>query len=138
VGCAPAVAPARMSVLFHKRGRRPMRGSLLVIALASSVSLAACATNREAEGAATGAAVGGATGAAVGAVAPGISTIEGAVAGAAIGGLAGAVWADQNNDGRVDGYMENGVYHEGAPSGWDPTTRSVVTGAAIGGATGAV
>lgn len=36
--------------------------------------------------------------------------------GAAVGGLAGAVWAGQNNDGVVDGYVYSGQYYAGAPS----------------------
>jgi uncharacterized membrane protein len=111
----------------------------LALALASTVALSACANNpRVAEGAAVGAA----GGAAIGAIAPGISTIEGAAVGAAIGGLAGAVWADNNNDGYVDGYVQNGQYYPGTPQGYDPTTHAVVTGAlggaALGAAAGAV
>src|SRR5213082_2764033 len=103
---------------------------ILALALASTVALSACANNpRVAEGAAVGAA----GGAVVGAVAPGISTIEGA----AIGGLAGAVWADNNNDGYVDGYVVNGQYYPGTPQGYDPTTHAVVTGALGGAALGA-
>ena len=52
---------------------------------------------------------------------PGVSVIEGAAVGAAIGGLAGAVWADNNNDGYVDGYVYNGQYYAGTPQGYDPT-----------------
>ena len=64
-----------------------------------------------------GGAVGGAAlGAAAGALIPGLSILEGAVIGAAVGGLAGAVWADRNNDGRVDGYIQNGQYYQGAPT----------------------
>src|SRR3954464_3851739 len=112
---------------------------ILALALASTVALSACANNpRVAEGAAVGAA----GGAAIGAIAPGISTIEGAAVGAAIGGLAGAVWADNNNDGYVDGYVQNGQYYPGTPQGYDPTTHGVVTGAlggaALGAAAGAV
>ena len=40
--------------------------------------------------------------------------------GAAVGGIAGAIWADQNNDGRVDGYVYNGQYYAGAPSSAPP------------------
>src|SRR3982751_678352 len=94
----------------------------IALALASTVALSACANNpRVAEGAA----VGGLGGAAVGAVVPGVSVIEGAAVGAAIGGLAGAVWADNNNDGYVDGYVQNGQYYAGTPSGYDPTLRRV-------------
>ena len=67
--------------------------------------------------AATGALGGAALGAAAGAVIPGLSVLQGAVIGAAVGGLAGAVWADRNNDGVVDGYVQNGQYYQGAPAG---------------------
>ena len=69
---------------------------------------------------ATGALGGAALGAVGGALIPGISTLEGAVIGAAVGGIAGAIWADQNNDGRVDGYVYNGQYYQGAPTGAAP------------------
>jgi hypothetical protein len=116
-----------------------MQKSILALALAGTAALGACANNpRVAEGAAVGAA----GGAAIGAVAPGVSVIEGAAVGAAIGGLAGAVWADSNNDGYVDGYMQNGTYYPGTPAGYDPTLRRVATGAlggaALGAAAGAV
>lgn len=116
-----------------------MKKSILAIALASTVSLSACATNsRQAGDIAQGAAGGAVLGTAVGAVVPGVSVIEGAAVGAAIGGLAGAVWADQNNDGYVDGYVSNGQYYAGTPQGYDPTLRRVATGAAGGAALGAV
>ena len=112
-----------------------MRKSMLAVMLAGTVSLAACASNpRVAEGAA----VGGVGGAAVGAVVPGVSVAEGALAGAAIGGLAGAIWADQNNDGYVDGYVYNGQYYAGTPAGYDPTLGRIATGAVGGAALGAV
>src|SRR3954453_10336737 len=66
---------------------------------------------------ATGALGGAALGAVAGAVIPGVSVLEGAVIGAAVGGLAGAIWADRDNDGRVDGYVYNGQYYAGAPAG---------------------
>lgn len=66
-------------------------------------------------GAATGAGVGAVAGAGAGAVIGGVSPLEGALAGAVVGGIAGAVWADQNNDGCVDGYTRGGQYYQGAP-----------------------
>ena len=116
-----------------------MKKSILAIVLASSVSLSACATNdRMAGDVAEGAAYGAAGGAAIGAVVPGVSMIEGAAVGAAIGGLANAVWSDRNNDGYVDGYVQNGQYYAGTPQGYDPTLRRVATGALGGAALGGV
>ena len=120
-----------------------MKKTCMAILMASSVSLAACATNdRTAGNVAEGAAYGGAAGVAAGALIPGVSVIEGAAVGAAIGGLANAVWADRNNDGYVDGYVQNGQYYTGTPQGYDPTLRGVATGAlggaALGGAAGAL
>jgi len=66
--------------------------------------------------AAVGAVGGAAVGAGVGALASGISIPVGALVGAAVGGLAGAAWADSNNDGCVDGYIQNGQYYAGAPT----------------------
>jgi len=116
-----------------------MRKSMVAILLAGTVSLGACAANSEQAGnIAQGAAVGATGGAAVGAVVPGVSVIEGAAVGAAVGGLAGAVWADNNNDGYADGYVQNGQYYAGTPSGYDPTLRRVATGAVVGAGVGAV
>ena len=93
-----------------------MRKSMMAIMLAGTISLGACSTTSpEAGDIAQGAAVGAAGGAAIGAVVPGVNVIEGAAIGAAVGGLAGAVWADNNNDGQVDGYVYNGQYYQGAP-----------------------
>jgi hypothetical protein len=69
---------------------------------------------------ATGALGGAALGAVAGAVIPGVSILQGAVIGAAVGGLAGAIWADRDNDGRVDGYVYNGQYYTGAPASTAP------------------
>ena len=116
-----------------------MRKSMIAVLLAGALSLGACAANSEQAGnIAQGAAVGAAGGAAVGAVVPGVNVIEGAAVGAAIGGLAGAVWADNNNDGYADGYVQNGTYYAGTPQGYDPTLRRVATGAIGGAALGAV
>ncbi len=120
-----------------------MRKSMIAILLAGTVSLSACATDSQTAGdIAQGAAVGAAGGAAIGAVVPGVNVIEGAAIGAAVGGLAGAVWADNNNDGYADGYVQNGQYYSGTPAGYDPTLRRVATGAlggaALGAAAGAV
>lgn len=68
----------------------------------------------------TGVAGGAVLGAAAGALIPGVSILEGAIAGAVVGGLAGAIWADRDRDGRVDGYMYNGQYYEGAPNNSAP------------------
>ena len=65
--------------------------------------------------------VGGAVlGGAAGALIPGVSLLEGAIAGAVVGGLAGAIWADQDRNGQVDGYMYNGQYYQGSPNGQAP------------------
>ncbi|HVF83700.1 MAG TPA: glycine zipper domain-containing protein [Sphingomicrobium sp.] len=73
---------------------------------------------------ATGAGIGAAVGAGAGALIPGVSVLGGAVAGAVIGGLAGAVWADNNNDGQVDGYIQNGQYYQGAPANYNPNATT--------------
>jgi hypothetical protein len=112
-----------------------MQKSLLAIALASSVAVSGCASNPRI---AQDAGIGAVGGAAIGAVVPGVSVIEGAAVGAAIGGLAGSVWADNNNDGYVDGYVSNGQYYQGTPQGYDPTLRRVATGALGGAALGGV
>ncbi len=103
-----------------------MKKAFSAIAIAGSMSLAACATTdandgyagntSTLEGAGTGAAVGAAAGAGLGAVVGGLSPIEGAVIGGVVGGLAGAIWADRDNDGRADGYYQNGTYYEGRPA----------------------
>jgi hypothetical protein len=67
---------------------------------------------------ATGALGGAALGAVAGAVIPGLSVVTGAVLGDAVGGVAGAIRADSNNDAQLDGYMYNGQYYQGAPSGY--------------------
>lgn len=96
-----------------------MKKMLAVTLMAGSLSLGACANTYEdqqtLESAGTGAAVGAAVGAGAGALVGGLGVIEGAAIGAAVGGLAGAIWADRDNDGRVDGYYQNGTYYQGYP-----------------------
>lgn len=125
-----------------------MKPSILLLCAAAAMPLGACTStynDSTLASAGTGAAIGAAGGAGVAALAGG-DLLTGAVIGAAVGGIAGAVWADSNNDGRVDGYMREGQYYEGAPAGYSPASapqcRSVAgtaaTGAAIGAAGGAV
>lgn len=70
--------------------------------------------------------------------------VESPLVGGAIGGITNAVWADQNNDGVVDGYVQNGQYYVGTPAGYDPMSRRVAAAApgamspAVGVASGAV
>lgn len=58
---------------------------------------------------------GAAVGAGAGALIGGLGVLEGAAIGAAVGGIGGAVWADQDRDGCVDGYVREGQYYSGAP-----------------------
>ena len=44
------------------------------------------------------------------------NALDGAIAGAVVSGRPGAIWADQDHDGRVDGYTYNGQYYAGAPA----------------------
>ncbi|WP_207912432.1 hypothetical protein [Parafrankia sp. BMG5.11] len=75
-----------------------------------------CAERRSVAGTAlrTGAA-GAAVGAGAGALIGGLGVLEGAAIGAAVGGLGGAIWADQDRDGCVDGYVREGQYYSGEP-----------------------
>ena len=75
-----------------------MKRLVLASAIASSITVAGCATNPygyqyddQGRRIATGAAIGGATGAVAGAVLPGVNPVTGAVVGAVLGGVAGAV-----------------------------------------------
>jgi len=94
-----------------------MKKFLVLAPLAAAMAVGGCTTANDetVESAATGAAIGGVAGAGLGAAVGGLSPIEGAIIGAAVGGLAGAVWADQDNDGRADGYYYNGQYYQGQP-----------------------
>ena len=129
-----------------------MKKPVLAILMAGSLSLGACATTYDdpgyagddtLRGAGTGAAIGAAAGAGLGAAVGGLGVIEGAAIGAAVGGLAGAVWADRDNDGYADGYVREGRYYEGRPTGGyagrscQTTLGGAATGAAVGAAGGA-
>lgn len=129
-----------------------MKSKLLILISAAALPLGACSTmenDRTLSTAATGAALGAAGGAGVAAITGG-DLLTGALIGGAVGGLAGAIWADRDGDGRADGYVQNGQYYSGAPSGnsyqsanaaparrCPSTLGSAATGAAIGGAAGA-
>lgn len=125
-----------------------MNKVVISLMAAAALPLAACTTQGDSDtlaSAGTGAAIGAAGGAGIAAVAGG-DLLTGAVIGAAVGGLAGAVWADRNNDGRADGYVYNGQYYEGSPSGsyqnasarcGPSVAGSAVTGAGVGAAAGA-
>ncbi|MDZ4308297.1 hypothetical protein [Allopontixanthobacter sp.] len=106
-----------------------MKKSLVLIA-AAALPLGACASYDNNDdtlaSAGTGAAIGAAGGAGVSAIAGG-DILTGAAIGAAVGGIAGAVWADNNNDGRVDGYVRNGQYYAGAPANYDAAPASYQT-----------
>lgn len=104
-----------------------MKPNVLMLLAAASLPLGACSSmnqDRTLASAGTGAAVGGVAGAGVSALAGG-DILTGAVIGAAVGGLAGAVWADRDNDGRVDGYVREGQYYEGAPYQSQPVVQPV-------------
>jgi len=124
-----------------------MKTAVISLMAAAALPLAACTTAEDdtLASAGTGAAIGAAGGAGIAAVAGG-DLLTGAAIGAAVGGLAGAVWADRNNDGRADGYVYNGQYYEGSPTGYQQAsatrcgpsvTGSAVTGAGVGAAAGA-
>ena len=57
----------------------------------------------------------------------GASIVDGAIVGGAILGIDNAVWADQDNDGVVDGFVRNGQYYPGIPPGYDRVLRRVTT-----------
>ena len=112
-----------------------MNKPVIAIFAAATLSLGACTSaggDRDTlASAGTGAAVGAAAGAGVGAVVGGLSPIEGALIGGAVGGIAGAIWADQDNDGQADGYVQNGVYYPGRPpesQRYQPATAPVTSG----------
>jgi hypothetical protein len=125
-----------------------VKPSVLLLLAAASMPLSACTSmnhDNTLASAGTGAAVGAAGGALIGAAAGNV--LAGAAIGAAVGGVAGAVWADHDNDGRVDGYVREGQYYSGVPADYQTAAaaprdcRSVggtaLTGAGIGAAAGA-
>ena len=122
-----------------------MHKTVIMLIGASALSLGGCTSMNNDDtlaSAGTGAALGAAAGAGLGAVVGGLSPIEGAAIGAAVGGIGGAVWADRNNDGYSDGYVQNGQYYEGRPqyaaASAPSDCRSVLGGAATGAGVGAL
>ena len=125
-----------------------MKKSMILLA-AVALPLGACASTNDdtLASAGTGAAIGAAGGAGVAAIAGG-DLLTGAAIGAAVGGLAGAVWADRNNDGRADGYVYQGQYYEGTPTGYvaarecpsvgGTALRTGAAGAVVGAGAGAL
>ncbi len=129
-----------------------MKYSLVLLA-AAALPLGACTStmgdNDTLASAGTGAVVGAGLGTGVAAVAGG-DLLTGAAIGAAAGGLAGAVWADQNRDGRADGYVYQNQYYPGDPANYQTARvercRNVlgtaiqtgVAGAAVGAGAGAL
>lgn len=128
-----------------------MNKSVITLLAAAALPLGACTSTTDDSTLATvgsGAAIGAAGGAGVAAIAGG-DILTGAAIGAAVGGLAGAVWADRNGDGRADGYVYNGQYYEGEPTGYQnasvdtaprcgpSTLGGAARGAGVGAAAGA-
>jgi hypothetical protein len=107
----------------------------VILLAAAALPLGACASTNDdtLASAGTGAAIGAAGGAGVAAIAGG-DILTGAAIGAAVGGLAGAVWADRNGDGRADGYVYNGQYYEGEPSGYQTASADRCGPSTLGGA----
>lgn len=88
-----------------------MKPTVLILLATATLPLAACAStsdNSLASADTTSAA--GVTNAGY---APADATI-----GAPVNGIPGAVWADRDSDSRVDGYVLNGQYYAGVPSGY--------------------
>jgi hypothetical protein len=121
-----------------------MNKAVITLMAAAALPLSACASTNPPDNTLAsvgeGAAIGAAGGAGVAALTGG-GLLTGAVIGAAVGGLAGAVWADRNNDGVADGYVETGQYYPGAPAGYSasatPSCPSVGGSAAVGAVGGA-
>lgn len=70
----------------------------------------------------------------------GASGMKSAVPGASVPGLPGAVWADENSDGTVDGFVYNGQFYAGVPGRaiGGALAGNTNSGAALGAAAGAV
>ena len=118
--------------------RRSIVNKAVILLAAAALPLGACASTNDdtLASAGTGAAIGAAGGAGIAAVAGG-DLLTGAAIGAAVGGLAGAVWADRNGDGRADGYVYNGQYYEGEPTGYQNASATTRCGpSTLGGAAG--
>jgi len=112
--------------------------AVISLMAAAALPLAACTSTTDDSTLATvgtGAAIGAAGGAGVAAIA-GTDLLTSAAIGAAVGGLAGAVWADRNGDGRTDGYVYNGQYYEGEPTGYQNASATRCGPSTLGGAAG--
>jgi hypothetical protein len=120
------VPEGRLAAADGASRRSIMNKAVIALMAATALPLAACAStqpNNTLASAGEGAAIGAAGGAGVAALTGG-GVLTGAVIGAAVGGVAGAVWADRNNDGVADGYVQNGQYYAGAPAGYDASATS--------------
>ena len=112
-----------------------MNKAVITLLAAASLPLSACTTtptDHTLASVGTGAAIGAAGGAGVAALTGG-GLLTGAAIGAAVGGLAGAVWADPNNDGVADGYVYNGQYYAGEPTGYANTASAARSCPSVGG-----
>ena len=96
-------------VQFESLGRGFVKSSVSGILLGGVLALAGCTVDRVRPAPASASA----------------SIADGAIVGGAILGIDNAVWADQNNDGVVDGFVRNGQYYPGIPPGYDRVLRRV-------------
>lgn len=82
-----------------------MKPTLILLAAAAAIPLAACASKDKHV----------ANTAVVDCAAIGDPALANVKAGTPVGGVYGATWADANQDGCVEGYMRDGQYRSGSP-----------------------